>query len=195
MNNSLRNKIDDLKHLTDALETIPSTVGISPKFIIPGFIGCIQEMITEARMSKYINRPIYNNKNYFDCANYIMDIVDEICKIRETLPDFKGKTSEDPINFEILEVSYNAIGAWENIYPEIANWVNQKVDNKTTSILYVLEKNVSDSLSEIMVVPEIPSKIPMKNLAKLIGYQYLGYILNCILILLIVGLITFIIKK
>lgn len=146
--------INQINNLADTLAKKPQTVGFVHKFFVPGWIGFIQECIVENKMSKVAKQPIYNGMGYLECGNKIAELVDKACRARiESDPNF-AKSNDDSANLQILSASLNALDAWAHVYPEIAYWMNQKInDQYVTNALGIIQGNVKNSISTIMDVP------------------------------------------
>ncbi len=146
--------INQLNSLADSMASKPQTVGFVHKFFVPGWIGFIQECIVENKMSKAAKQPLYNGMGYLECGDKIAELVDKACKARiESEPSFT-KSNEDDTNLQILSASLNALDAWTHVYPEIAYWMNQRInDQYVTNALGIIQGNVKNSISTIMDVP------------------------------------------
>lgn len=144
----------ELDELTATLEKKPQTVGFVHRFFVPGWIGFIQECIVERKMSKVAKRPIHKGLNYYECGDKIAELTRKACEARKHSEDFHEMENDNVDNLSILNSSFRAIDAWVNIYPEIAYWMNQQVnDNYVTCALGLVQENVKHSLSEIIELP------------------------------------------
>lgn len=141
----------ELDELTATLEKMPQTVGFIHRFFVPGWIGFIQECIVESKMSKVAKQPIHKGLNYYECGDKIAELTQKACEARKQSEDFHEKENDNMDNLSILNSSFRAIDAWANIYPEIAYWMNQQVnDNYVTCALGIVQENVKSSLSDII---------------------------------------------
>lgn len=144
----------ELDELTVTLEKNPQTVGFVHRFFVPGWIGFIQECIVERKMSKVAKLPIYKGLNYYECGDKIAELTRKACEARKHSEDFYEMENDNVDNLSILNSSFRAIDAWVNVYPEIAYWMNQQVnDNYVTCALGLVQENVKHSLSEIIELP------------------------------------------
>lgn len=183
----------ELDELTNAMSRRPQTVGFVHKFFVPGWIGFIQECVVEHKMSKAAKLPIYNNLDYYQCADKIIELTDYACKAIKESADFNGKDNENTKHLAVFVSVSKSIEAWVNIYPEIACWMNLKIDDKhITSVLGIVEKNIKHSLSSIMDISQDRVKSKYNSSfgqeMKAMGNQILAIICN-LLVLSIVGLL------
>lgn len=141
----------ELDEMTSVLSNKPQTVGFVHKFIVPGWIGIIQEFIIEHRMSKVAMQPLYNGLNYYKCGNRIADLVDDACVARiRSATDFV-KSNDDPDNLRIMSSALRAVETWAGLYPEIAYRMNQKISNEyVTNYLSIIQSKVNDAITSIM---------------------------------------------
>ncbi len=147
--------VSQLNEITEVLIKETRTNNLEHKFIVPGWIGFIQECIICHNKEKALKRPLYNGLGYLECANYIMDCVDNACKARvKSTPNFR-KSNTDPENLEILTATVRAIDIWMSIYPEIAFDPTIPVSkNCVTTPCRKIQNVVYDSLSTIMDISE-----------------------------------------
>lgn len=184
----------ELEELTATLEKKPQTVGFVHRFFIPGWIGFIQECIVERKISKAARQPIYKGLNYYECGDKIVELTQKACEVRKQSEDFKEKENDNADNLSILNSSFRAIDAWTNIYPEIAYWMNRKVNDKyVTCALGLVQKNVKNALSEIIDLPaEKRNHKPnssFKREMKAMGGQLAATFCNILALAVIVSLI------
>lgn len=185
--------INELDSLTSALKKQPQFVGFNHKFYVPGFIGFIQEWIVESKMNKVARTPIYNGKGYYACADKIMKLVDGACKSKKESAENFEKNNQDPESLQILTSASNALEAWVEIYPEIAYWMNRKINDRyITNAFGVIQGNIRESMSTIMDIPKDNFRPKYKtsfgSQMKSMGNQVLGMICNVILFALIIVL-------
>lgn len=146
--------LTELNELTATLERKPQTVGFVPRFFVPGWIGFIQECIVESKMSKVVKQPIHNGLNYYECGDKIAELTQKACEARKLSEDFHGRENDNKDNLSIFNSSFRAIDAWANIYPEIAYWMNKRVnDNYVTCAFGIVQEKVKSSLSDIIELP------------------------------------------
>lgn len=186
--------IRELDELTNAMSMKPQTIGFVHKFIVPGWIGFIQECIIESKMSKAAKQPIYKNLDYFQCADKIIELTDNACKSITDSADFNGKDNDNSKHLAVLASVSKAVDAWVNIYPEIAYWMNQKIDDRhVTCALGIMERNVNDSLSSIMEISQnrvtANSNSSFGQEMKAMGNQILAMICNILIFAAIASLI------
>ena len=184
----------ELDELTNAMSRMPQTVGFVHKFFVPGWIGFIQECFVESKMSKATKQPIYNGMGYYQCADKIVELIDKACMAIKESPDFNGKENDNPKHLVVLASASKAIDVWTNIYPEIAYWMNQKIDDQhVTCALGIVERNVRDSLSSIMTlsqdIVEPKNNSSFGQEMKAMGNQILAMICNILIFAAIASLI------
>lgn len=186
--------IQQLNELTEALKKQPQYIGFCHRFYVPGWIGFIQVCIVERKMSKAAKKPIYNGKGYFECANLIADLVDGACKAKKEETDNSDIINEDNESAQIVSSANDALTSWINIYPEIAYWMNQKIDDKhITNAVGIIQRNLRKSLSTIIDLPkeifESETNYSFVSELKALGNQLLGTICNIIVIIPIWGVL------
>jgi hypothetical protein len=191
--------VDELNDLMLALSKIPQKLGFGHKFYVPGWIGYIQERIVENKINKTAKLPIYKGLDYFECANKIIELVSKACESRKKSVENFKKENDNPDNIEILVAASNAVKAWYHIYPEIANWMNIKFNDRyITSAYGVLQRRVSDSLCDIMSLPKDPSTSTHHSSfmgeLKAIIHQILSWFCNIIVLAIIWGIICAIVN-
>lgn len=146
--------ISQLNSLAEALAKQPQQVGFVHKFFVPGWIGFIQECLVESKMTKVSKQPIYQGMGYFECGDKIADLVAKVCEAKKESVENFEKSNDDPENLTIMSSAIYALDAWTHIYPEIAYWMNRKIDDNTvTNALGIIQGNIRNSLSAIMDVP------------------------------------------
>lgn len=151
---SYKDYINELDALSAVMEKTPQTVGFVHRFYVPGWIGFIQVCIVEHKMDKAAKRLIYKNLDYLDCADRIIELTQKACEARKQSDDFQKNDNDSIDNHAIANSCFRAIDAWVNIFPEIAFWMNRKIDdNHVTCAFGIVQKNVVASLSEIIEVP------------------------------------------
>jgi hypothetical protein len=187
--------VDELNDITLVLSKIPQKLGFSHKFYVPGWIGFIQECIVESKMNRIAKLPIYNGLGYFECADKIIELVSKACESRKNSVENFQKENDNPDNLEILAAASNAMEAWCHIYPEIAYWMNRKIDDKYVTCAYgILQRSVSDSISGIMSLPKdfssSKSKSSFTGEMKAMGNQLLAMICNVIAFAIIIAIIS-----
>lgn len=184
----------ELDELTNAMSRRPQTVGFVHKFFVPGWIGFIQECVVEHKMSKAAKLPIYNNLDYLQCADKIVELTANACIAITESAEFNGKDNENPKHLAVLASVSKAIEAWVNIYPEIAYWMNQKIDDQhITCVLGIMEDSIKNSLSSIMEVSKdivkSKSNSSFGQEMKAMGNQILAMICNILVFAAIASLI------
>lgn len=184
----------ELDELTTALENKPQTVGFIHRFFVPGWIGFIQECIVESKMSKAAKQPIHKGLNYYECGDKIAELTQKACEARKQSEDFHERENDNMDNLSIVNSSFRAIDAWTNIYPEIAYWMNQQVnDNHVTCALGIIQTRVKKSLSEIVDLPAEKRKhkpnSSFKRDMKAMGNQIAAMFCNIIALAIIASLI------
>lgn len=178
--------IQQLKELTEALKKQPQYIGFNHKFYIPGWISFAQEYLVERKMSKAAKKPIYQGEGYYECANKIIEIVDNACKAKKNSENFI-KRNDDVESLQIVSSADDALNALINIYPEIAYWMNQKInDQYITNVVGIIQDNFKKSLSSIIDIPKnnfnLETNSSFGNEFKAVGNQLLGMICNIIVI-------------
>lgn len=192
---SYKDYINELDALSAVMEKTPQTVGFVHRFYVPGWIGFIQVCIVEHKMDKAAKRLIYKNLDYLDCADRIIELTQKACEARKQSEDFQEKENGNLDNLAIANSCFRAIDAWVNIYPEIASWMNRQIDdNHVTCVLGIVQKNVVDSLSEIMEVPTEksnykPNSSFMREM-KAMGNQIAAMFCNVIIFAAVASLIS-----
>ena len=186
--------INELNTLTSVLRKQPQYIGFNHKFYVPGWVGFIQESIVESKMNKAAEKPIYDGKGYYACADKIIELVDGACKAKKESVDNFEKNNQDEESLQILSSASDALDAWIDIYPEIAFWMNRKIDDKyITNAVGIIQGNLRESMSTIMDIPKdnfkSKSNSSFGSEMKAMGNQILGMICNVILFAAIFGLL------
>ena len=188
-----RDYISQIDELAEVLEKKPQTVGFVHKFFVPGWIGFIQECIVENKMSKAAKQPIFNGMGYLECGDKIAELVDKACTARTQNDKAFVKSNDNPENLAILSSAMNALDAWTHVYPEIAYWMNQKVnDSYVTNALGIIQGNIKKSLSTIIDVPSERMSNKSNSFTsemKAMGGQIAAMICNVIVLAAIFGLL------
>ena len=183
--------INELKELIEALSHQTQYIGFNHKFYVPGWIGLIQESIVESKMSKVAKQPIYKGLNYYECGNRIVELTSKACNALIESEDYQGK--DNPENLVIMSTSFKALDAWTNVFPEIAYWMNYKInDSQVTCALGVLQNSLKESLSKIVRIPNEKDKQQSSfgQEMKAMGGQIVAYICNMIVLGIIFGILS-----
>ena len=183
--------IDELKTITDTLKNKPQYIGFNHKFYVPGWVGFIQQAFVESKMNKIDKRPIYNGKGYYDCGFKIAELVYDACEAKRYSHEDFVKNNDDEETILIFSSAMEALGAWENVYPEMAHWMNRKINDKyITNTISLLSQNIRGSLEKIMDFPDVDSLHQSKsssfvNEMKDMGNWLLAYVCNMIVFIAI----------
>lgn len=185
----------ELDELTARLEKMPQTVGFVHRFLVPGWVGVIQECIIDHKMSKVAKQPIYKGLNYYECGDSIAELTRMACDARKESEDFHENDNNNLDNLSIVNSSFRAIDAWANIYPEIAYWMDRQVNgNYVTCVLGLVQENVKSSLSKIIELPaEKKNHKPNSSFSrdlKAMGGQMAAMVCNVLLFAAIASLIS-----
>jgi len=186
--------ISELNDITSTLSKLPQKVGLSHKFYVPGWVGFIQECIVKNNMNKLAKIPVYKGLGYFETGNRIAELVEKACEDRVNSTDNFVKESDNPDNLEILASASHALETWGNLYPEIAFWMNQKIDDRhVTSAYGIIQRNVKDSMSKIMDFPKesfsSKSSSSFGSEIKAMGNQIAAMLCNVLVLAAVLGAI------
>ena len=145
--------IRELEELRGALRSESQYIGFHHKFYIPGWIGWIQRIFVEKKMDQQAKKPIYKGKGYYDCGFKIASLVYDACESRRLSDPCFQKDNNHPAHQAIYLNAMQALKDWSQIYPEIAEMPNRRINDQTyISTSGLLYHKIQSHLSEIMDV-------------------------------------------
>ena len=184
-----------LSELIDAEETISKeepNIGFHHKFYVPGMIGAIQESIVEGKMYKFEKQPFYQDKNYIEFADWLIDSSRQLAnfQIEAQKNDENNDVEKKDLQCKtIILVLQSVADAWYNRAPEVASWVNKEFYDEFTKISQAgLIFHHYELYLEPLGYPQHEETKPKVQEPDMGCYQFIGYVLN----LLIIGLILWI---
>lgn len=96
--------------------------GFEPKFYVPGWIGAIQELVVDIRMSNFSAKPFIDNMGYRDFRDWIIDEMEFIADQQALIEcDIEEEKAELAKQNELIFVLFNTlIKSWAQCAPEVA---------------------------------------------------------------------------
>lgn len=194
----LQTKMSDIVKISKALSQKIPVFGFHYAFYVPGWIGLIQQMIVEHKMEKFVKLPFYNDMNYYEFADWIINKSREISEIH-----IQTKPATDSTEYQIFEMQSHAIvktfdfitNCWANCCPEVSSYCNLKYTEDTLiSPLGLVIRGLEENLKDLGYPQSSKNRRNKGNTflddAKSFLYQIGGYILNIFLLAAIFGLLS-----
>ncbi len=184
----VRAKILELLDIGTTLSQKEQVIGMRPKFIIPGWIGLIQESSFENKLKIFDNQKVYKDNNYITVGTVIVENTKDIVKSLMSYYNKNEMNSSSLTNRECvsaINVILNVRDIWVSFCPERALYHYIKVDdNHLASLAGIMYDDTNSELSKIgfNISDYHSSKQSFWNDAKEQSvnclYQILGYIIN-----------------
>lgn len=191
----LKDLMNELIVAAEALSKREPKIGFHHSFYVPGWIGAIQEMVVNSQMQSFEALKFYNEKNYTDFAQWIIDSSAKVAELhKESKPEDGDEKAVEEYNSQsdaIVKVFTVLIEVWLNCAPEVATMFNRVIDSNTRMSLYgIVYQNVAHSLRDFgfRQVSDSPKEKGFAEEGKDMLYRIAGMFIN-IMILGLIGLI------
>lgn len=188
----------ELEEITNHYDSCAPITGLTHKFIVPGWIGFIQQCMIESKMNKVADTNTYKGMTYYSVGDHIVDMTAKAVESHKTKYGDEGNKSEAQTNdaVKIAASAFSAVDSYLAFCPEIAFWMNRQIDDThVTCVAGIMQKALYQILNPILpkeyAAPT--TKFHKRNAwhdLKDGGYRILGMIINAIVLFAIIGLFS-----
>lgn len=195
-----KKRMNNIYEAMEAMSHKQPATGFHHRFYVPGWIGSIQCLIVSSKMDKWCKQPFYNEKNYYEFADWIGESAHLFHDYLQK-PEVKCREDYDKHSNDIVTIIHMLLLMWVECSPEVASFTDRDYHDELTgqdykvSIAYLLNKMVESEIGKPdRMQNEGSAKASgwqdFKEEAKSFGYMIAGYLINILIFALIAGIIS-----
>lgn len=192
----MKKTLEEVIEAAECLSQKEPVYGFYPRFVVPGWISLIQMLCVESKMDKFCRKPFYDGDGYREFINWIANKANTVAN---HLPEIQSLDEEtnDRCKKQVIAIFDSLVEVWRQCCPEVASYPNCYLnDNVKISPYCLLHYGLADILKDLGY-PQVnvdsngkSSKTDFSGEMKERSWYLVGYIINTITFLCILGIIS-----